>query len=119
MRVVVVGGGILGLAVAAELVERGNRVTVCEKETRWAAHQTGHNSNVVHAGLYYAPGSLKATMATAGNQSMVRFAKQHDVPVEVCGKLVVATADAELPRLRVLAERAAANGVPAREIGPS
>lgn len=118
MHVVVVGGGILGLAVAAELVTRGNRVTVCEKERRWAAHQTGHNSNVVHAGLYYAPGSLKARMAAAGNQSMVQFAKQHEVPVQVCGKLVVATADDELPRLRVLAERAAANGVPAREITP-
>jgi L-2-hydroxyglutarate oxidase len=118
MHVAVVGGGILGLAVASELLARGDRVTVCEKEDRWAAHQTGHNSNVVHAGLYYAPGSLKATMATAGNASMVRFAEEHGVGVDVCGKLVVATAEDELPRLDVLTERAEANGVPAKRIPP-
>lgn len=110
---IVVGGGIVGLAVAHELTARGHRVTVCEKETGWAAHQTGHNSNVVHAGLYYRPGSLKARLSVAGNASMVAFARANDVPVDVCGKLVVATDDTELPRLRVLAERAAANGVPA------
>ena len=109
----VVGGGILGLAVAHELVGRGHQVVLCEKEPRWAAHQTGRNSNVVHAGLYYPPGSLKARMAVAGNRSMVAFAREHGVPVEVCGKLVVATSEDELPRLRALAERAEANGVPA------
>jgi L-2-hydroxyglutarate oxidase len=117
-RVVVIGGGILGLAVARELVARGARVTVLEKERHWAAHQTGHNSNVVHAGLYYAPGSAKATMSVAGNRSIVDYARAHDVPVEVCGKLVVATSDAELPALRVLADRAEANGVPAKLIDP-
>lgn len=116
--VLVVGGGIVGLAVARELATRGARVTVCEKEDRWAAHQTGHNSNVVHAGLYYAPGSLKARMAVAGNASMRAFAREHGVPVDVCGKLVVATSDGQVPALRRLADRAEANGVPAKLITP-
>ncbi|GAA1266040.1 L-2-hydroxyglutarate oxidase [Saccharothrix xinjiangensis] len=115
-RVVVVGGGIVGLATAWELVKRGHEVVVLEKEARWGAHQTGHNSNVVHAGLYYKPGSLKARMSVAGNASIVAFARERGVPVEVCGKLVVATSRDELPRLEALAERAAANGVPARRI---
>ncbi|WP_090059446.1 L-2-hydroxyglutarate oxidase [Lentzea fradiae] len=114
--VVVIGGGIVGLAVAAELAARGLRVTVLEKEGRWGAHQTGHNSNVVHAGLYYKPGSLKARMSVAGNASMVAFAREHGVPVEVCGKLVVATSEEEVPRLKALAERAEANGVPAKMV---
>ncbi len=118
-NVLVVGGGIIGLAVARELTRRGDHVTVCEKEGRWAAHQTGHNSNVVHAGLYYRPGSLKARTSVAGNLSMVAFAREHGVPVDVCGKLVVATSDAELPGLRSLAERAEANGVPAKLITPA
>ncbi len=116
MHVVVIGGGILGLAVARELVGRGERVTVLEKENRWAVHQTGHNSNVVHAGLYYQPGSFKARMSVAGNRSIVEFARDNGVPVEVCGKLVVATESAELTALQVLAERAEANGVPAKLI---
>ncbi|SDJ20492.1 L-2-hydroxyglutarate oxidase [Actinokineospora alba] len=115
-HVLVVGGGILGLATARELVGRDHLVTLLEKEATWAAHQTGHNSNVVHAGLYYAPGSFKARMSVAGNRSMVEFARAHGVPVDVCGKLVVATDQSELPALAVLAERAAANGVPAKVI---
>ncbi|MEU4801356.1 L-2-hydroxyglutarate oxidase [Actinosynnema sp. NPDC023587] len=115
-HIVVIGGGIVGLAVANELASRGDRVTVLEKEGHWGAHQTGHNSNVVHAGLYYKPGSLKAAMSVAGNRSMIGFARAHDVPVEVCGKLVVATSEAELPGLHALAERAEANGVPAKLI---
>ncbi|MDQ2583190.1 L-2-hydroxyglutarate oxidase [Saccharothrix yanglingensis] len=115
-RVVVIGGGIVGLATARELVRRGHEVVVLEKERRWAAHQTGHNSNVVHAGLYYRPGSLKARMSVAGNASIVAYARERGVPVEVCGKLVVATSADELPRLEALAERATANGVPARRV---
>jgi len=119
-HVVVIGGGIVGLAVARELaLRRGCQVTVTEKEDHWAAHQTGHNSGVIHAGLYYKPGSLKAAMAVAGNRSMVEFAREAGVPVEVCGKLVVATEPAELPRLEKLANNAAANGVPARMIDPA
>lgn len=116
-HVTVVGGGIVGLAVARELTARGDHVTVCEKEDHWAAHQTGHNSNVVHAGLYYRPGSFKARMSVAGNASMVAFAKDNGVPVDVCGKLVVAVTDDEVPRLDNLAERARANGVPVTRIG--
>lgn len=111
-----VGGGILGLATARELTARGRSVTVLEKEPRWAAHQTGHNSNVVHAGLYYAPGSVKARMSVAGNRSMAEYAREHGVPFQRCGKLVVATEESQLPALRVLAERAGANGVPVRMI---
>jgi (S)-2-hydroxyglutarate dehydrogenase len=116
---VVVGGGILGLAVARELTARGDHVTLLEKEDGWGRHQTGHNSNVVHAGLYYAPGSFKARMSVAGNRSIVAFAHEHGVPVEVCGKLVVATSEAELPGLHALAARAEANGVPAKLIEPA
>ena len=119
MHAVVVGAGIIGLAVGRELRARGHRVTVCDKESRIAAHQTGHNSNVIHAGLYYRPGSLKARTSVAGNASMVAFAREHGLPVDVCGKLVVATAEAELPRLAELERRAAANGVPARRISPA
>ncbi len=91
-------------------------MTVLEKEDRWAGHQTGHNSNVVHAGLYYAPGSFKAKMSVAGNRSIVEFAREHGVPVDICGKLVVAIDESELPALSVLAQRAEANGVPAKLI---
>ncbi|MCO1581540.1 L-2-hydroxyglutarate oxidase [Crossiella sp. SN42] len=118
-HIAVVGGGIVGLAVAHELAVRGQRITLLEKENGFARHQTGHNSGVVHAGLYYAPGSFKARMCVAGNTSMVAFAKEHGVAVQVCGKLVLATEEAELPRLRVLHERAAANGVPARLLSPA
>jgi (S)-2-hydroxyglutarate dehydrogenase len=118
VRVVVVGGGILGLAAGWELVGRGHEVIVLDKEDGWARHQTGRNSGVIHAGLYYRPGSLKAALCTAGAESMVRFAREQGVPVQVCGKLVVAVDETELPRLRALAERAEANGVPASLIGP-
>jgi L-2-hydroxyglutarate oxidase len=118
-HVVVVGGGIVGLATAAELTRRGSHVTVVEKESDVARHQTGRNSGVMHSGLYYAPGSLKARMAVAGTRSMTAYAREHGVPVEVTGKLVVATRDDDLPGLRRLAERAEANGVPARLVGPT
>jgi L-2-hydroxyglutarate oxidase len=113
-RVVVVGSGIVGLAVARALALRGDDVLVLEKEDRLALHQTGRNSGVIHSGLYYAPGSAKARMCAAGARSMVEYARAHDVPVEICGKLVVAVDGAELPALRRLKERAVANGVPAR-----
>jgi (S)-2-hydroxyglutarate dehydrogenase len=119
VHVVVIGGGIIGLAVADELAGRGHELTVLDKEDGWARHQTGRNSGVIHAGLYYQPGSLKAALCTAGAASMVRFAREHGVPVEVCGKLVVAVDERELPRLHALAERAEANGVPASLIDPA
>ncbi|MGI5146023.1 L-2-hydroxyglutarate oxidase [Plantactinospora sp. CA-294935] len=113
-RYVIVGGGILGLAVAHRLRTARPRdtVTVLEKESGWAAHQTGHNSGVIHAGVYYKPGSLKATLCRAGSASMVRFCAEQELPHEVCGKLIVAAEAAELPRLHALHERAVANGLP-------
>ncbi|WP_263731776.1 L-2-hydroxyglutarate oxidase [Cellulomonas sp. SG140] len=113
-HVVVVGAGIVGLATAARLAADGHRVTVLDKERRVATHQTGRNSGVIHSGLYYAPGSLKATMAVAGSRSMVDFATRHQVDVRVTGKLVVASTDDEVDGLHRLAERGAANGVAAR-----
>lgn len=114
----VVGTGIVGLAVAARLAQRGDEVTVVDKEDALAQHQTGRNSGVIHSGLYYAPGSLKATMAAAGARSMVAYARDRGVAVDVCGKLVVATDPDEVPGLLKLAERAVANGVPARRVDP-
>ena len=117
-HVVVVGAGIVGLAVAARLTRDGVRVTVLEKEDGPARHQTGRNSGVIHSGLYYAPGSLKARMAQAGQRSMSAFARERGVDVDITGKLVVATAPEQVPGLHKLAERAVANGVPARLVGP-
>ena len=115
-RVAIVGAGIVGLAVGARLAEHGHAVTVIEKESTVAAHQTGRNSGVIHSGLYYTPGSLKATMSIEGNRSMHAFAVEHGVPVERCGKLVVATEESQLGRLASLTQRAEANGVRARQI---
>ncbi|HEV7896610.1 MAG TPA: L-2-hydroxyglutarate oxidase [Planosporangium sp.] len=119
-RYVVIGGGIVGLAVAYRLVRErpGATVTVVEKEPTFGAHQTGHNSGVIHAGVYYRPGSLKARLCRAGSASMVRFCAEYGIPVEVCGKLVVATSTGEVPRLRALHSRALANGLPVRLISP-
>ncbi len=112
--VIVIGGGILGLAVAERLSRTGTTVTLLEKEPGWAAHQTGHNSGVVHAGPYYAAGSLKARLCKAGNESMGRFAVENGVSYERCGKLIVAVAPNEVARLDALHERALANGVVTR-----
>jgi len=110
----IVGGGILGLAVARELTRRrpGIRVVVFEKETRLAAHQTGHNSGVVHAGIYYKPGSLKATLCARGRDLLREYAVEHAIPYDECGKLVVAVEAAELARFDALEQTARANDVP-------
>jgi L-2-hydroxyglutarate oxidase len=115
--VVIVGGGIVGLATALRLLEERSdlRVTVVEKEAELATHQTGHNSGVLHAGLYYAPGSLKARLCREGKAELEAFAAAHAIPVERCGKLVVALDEGELPKLAALRERAEANGVPGLE----
>ncbi len=115
-RVVVVGAGIVGLAVAERLSRRGDEVVVLEKEERSAAHQTGRNFGVIHSGLYYTPGSHKARMSVAGAKSMTAFAREHGVTVDICGKLVVATSDDQVAQLDRLAARAVENGVPARVV---
>jgi L-2-hydroxyglutarate oxidase LhgO len=120
MRVTVVGGGILGLATGRLLARSGDEVTVVEKEPVLARHQTGHNSGVVHAGIYYAPGSLKARLCTRGRVMLRDFCAERGIAYNECGKVVVATDEAELPRLRRLAERAERNGVPGlRWLDPS
>ncbi|HEX6756910.1 MAG TPA: L-2-hydroxyglutarate oxidase [Propionibacteriaceae bacterium] len=115
-HVIVAGAGIVGLATAFELTRRGHSVMVLEKESSPGQHQTGNNSGVIHSGLYYKPGSLKATLGTAGATSMRRFAEDNGVFVEICGKLVVATDSSQVPALQELHRRGQANGVPCRMI---
>ncbi|WP_030059559.1 MULTISPECIES: L-2-hydroxyglutarate oxidase [Streptomyces] len=116
--VLVVGGGIVGLATAYALTRErpGLRLALLEKEPGFAAHQTGRNSGVIHSGVYYRPGSYKARFAVAGAAELVAFCREHGVPHEVTGKLIVATDTAELPRLAALAERGRANGIPVTEL---
>jgi len=109
----IIGGGIVGLATARQLLRQhpGAQVTVLEKEAAPGQHQTGNNSGVLHCGLYYTPGSLKARLAVEGIREMVEFCSEHNVPHEVCGKLVVATNDTEVARMDKLLERGTANGL--------
>lgn len=110
--IAIIGGGILGLATAMELSGTGGHsVVVVEAEDRVAPHQTGNNSGVVHSGLYYKPGSLKATNCTIGREQLYDFCDRNDIPYERCGKLVVATREEELPLLEKLEERGRANGL--------
>jgi L-2-hydroxyglutarate oxidase len=111
--VAVIGGGIVGTATAMALLEHypGLGVTVLEKEDRLAAHQTGHNSGVIHSGLYYKPGSLKARTCTSGREALYRFCAVHGIPHERCGKVVVATSEAEIPMLDTLQQRGVENGL--------
>ncbi|UVI35242.1 L-2-hydroxyglutarate oxidase [Brevibacterium spongiae] len=113
-RWAVIGAGIIGAAVAREILNRHDSadVTLFEKEDHPAAHQTGHNSGVVHAGLYYEPGSLKATLCRRGVSLLTDFAHEHGVAVDECGKVVVATDEVEVDRLHAIHDRALANGVP-------
>ena len=115
--VTIVGGGIVGLATALRLQQRqrGLRIAVLEKEPELATHQSGHNSGVLHAGLYYQPGSLKARLCREGKAEIEAFAEAHDIPIDHCGKLVVVLDPSELGRLDALRERAVANGVPGLE----
>ena len=119
--VIVVGGGIVGLATARELLYRHPelKLVVLEKEESLSAHQTGHNSGVIHSGIYYAPGSLKARLCVEGRHLLTQYCDEHGIHYELCGKVIVATREAELPGLQKLYERGVANGVEGVEIiGP-
>ncbi|MHB8619067.1 MAG: L-2-hydroxyglutarate oxidase [Chloroflexota bacterium] len=119
--VAVVGTGIVGLASARELLGRhpGLRLVMLDKESRIGAHQTGHNSGVIHSGIYYAPGSLKARMCVAGMREAYAYCAEKGIPTDRCGKVIVAVDESELPRLQNLYERGQANGVQGLElIGP-
>src|SRR5580765_7569431 len=109
----IVGGGIVGLATAYRLSERfpDARIRVLEKEPGVGRHQTGHNSGVLHCGLYYKPGSTKARLAVTGIRQRVEFCRENSIPHEVCGKLVGAADESELPRLKGLLDRGTANGL--------
>jgi len=111
--VVVIGGGIVGLAVALEITKRYPRLRLLllEKENRVAQHQSGHNSGVIHSGTYYKPGSLKAKLCVEGARAMVEFCREHGIPHNVCGKVIVATHEEEFPRLEELRRRGEANGL--------
>jgi L-2-hydroxyglutarate oxidase len=110
--IAIIGGGIVGLATALHLARQGGiRVVVLEAEDHVGAHQTGHNSGVIHSGLYYKPGSLKAQNCTAGREAMYRFCAEHGIRHERCGKIVVATSEAEVPALNELERRGRANGL--------
>jgi L-2-hydroxyglutarate oxidase len=112
--VVIVGAGILGLATARELLQRSpdTRLLVLEREDDIAVHQTGHNSGVIHAGIYYAPGSLKARLCVEGARELYEFCDQHGIAYERCGKLIIALDESELPGLDELERRGTANAVP-------
>ena len=119
--VAIIGGGIVGLATAYRLLERRPdlRLAILEKEAEVATHQSGHNSGVLHAGLYYTPGSLKERLCREGKAAVQAFATEHGIPFESCGKVVVALDESELERFESLRERAEANRVPGLEvIGP-
>jgi L-2-hydroxyglutarate oxidase len=119
--IVVIGGGIIGLATAMKMAERFPKLSllVLEKETDLARHQTGHNSGVIHGGIYYKPGSLKAETCVAGRRALLDFCDRNGIAYELCGKVIVATGAEELPRLEELFRRGTANGVPGLEtIGP-
>ena len=120
--IVIVGGGIIGLSTAMQLARRfpqGCKIAVVEKESELASHQTGHNSGVIHSGIYYRPGSQKAQFCVGGAQQLMRFCDENEIEYDQCGKTIVATEESELPRLDNLYERGTANGVPGLEmIGP-
>ncbi len=112
-KFVIIGGGIVGLSTAMALSQKfpSAKIALLEKEATWAAHQTGHNSGVIHSGIYYKPGSYKAKLCRDGNRSMVAFCQQHEIDYKVCGKVIVATEEFELPLLDNLYQRGLANGI--------
>ncbi|MEI2664842.1 L-2-hydroxyglutarate oxidase [Rossellomorea sp. LJF3] len=117
--IIVIGGGIVGLSTAFSLSRRFPQanLAVLEKESGWAKHQTGNNSGVIHSGIYYKPGSLKAKFATEGSRQMIQFCREHGVDYDQCGKVIVATKQSELPLLENLFQRGMANGLDISLIG--
>lgn len=115
---VIVGGGIVGLSTGVQLTKEfpNAKIAVFEKESELAYHQTGHNSGVIHSGIYYKPGSYKAKFARAGSQTMVNFCKEHDIDHDICGKLIVATEEKEIPLLENLYKRGLENGLAIRKL---
>jgi L-2-hydroxyglutarate oxidase len=119
--VAVIGAGIVGLAVGLQLIRKNPdlKIIILDKENEVASHQTGHNSGVIHSGLYYKPGSLKARLCVEGSAAMIRFCQDHAIPHEVCGKIIVATEEREIPGLNELLRRGRENGVASlRELDP-
>ena len=116
----IIGGGIVGLSTALALGKQypSSSILLLEKESRWAFHQTGNNSGVIHSGVYYKPGSFKAKFCRDGARSMVEFCQEHDIPHEVCGKVIVATEEKELPLLENLYQRGLENGIQVARIAP-
>jgi L-2-hydroxyglutarate oxidase len=114
----IIGGGIVGLSTAMALGKRypNAKILVLEKESKWAFHQTGNNSGVIHSGIYYKPGSFKAKFCRDGSRSMVEFCQEHDIAHEVCGKVIVATDEQELPRLENLYKRGLENNLEVKRI---
>ena len=112
-KLIIIGGGIVGLSTAMALSKRfpSAKIALLEKEASWAAHQTGHNSGVIHSGIYYKPGSYKAKLCRDGNRSMIDFCDRYNIDYKICGKVIVATEDFELPLLDNLYERGIANGI--------
>src|SRR3984885_2535033 len=120
-NVIIIGGGVVGLGVALEITRRlpHLRLLLLEKEDRVARHQSGHNSGVIHSGVYYKPGSMKARLCVTGAAAMIEFCREHGIAHNVCGKVIVATPSEELPRLEELRKRGEANGLSGfRLIGP-
>jgi L-2-hydroxyglutarate oxidase len=112
--IIIIGGGIVGLSTAMHLTRNLPRIRLLllEKEAGVARHQSGHNSGVIHSGIYYKPGSLKAKMCVEGATAMVAFCREHNLPCKITGKVIVATSDAEVSRLQTLMQRGQANGIP-------
>ena len=110
---IIIGGGIVGMSTAMHLIKvyPDAKILLLEKESGPARHQTGHNSGVIHAGVYYTPGSLKARFCLEGNKATKAFCTQHGIPFDECGKLLVATNELEMQRMKALWERTAANGL--------
>jgi len=116
----IVGGGIVGLSSALALGRKfpSSKILLLEKESSLASHQTGHNSGVIHSGIYYKPGSMKARLAREGNLAMVEFCREHDIPHDICGKIIVATTESEVPLLDNLYQRGMQNGVEVEKLSP-